>query len=400
MLPTHRSQRFEGVRSVRVALVHDWLTGMRGGEKVLEVFAEIFPGADLFTLVHVPGSVSRVIEERPIHVSPLNGLPGIARHYRKFLPLFPSLIERMRVGAFDLVLSTSSCVAKGVRPAPGSRHVSYVHSPMRYVWDRYDDYFGPGRADPATRAAMRVLRDPLRRWDRDSSRRVDVFVANSRFVAGRIADYYRRDAEVIPPPVDVRRFTPTGAPPTGDWLVVSAFAPYKRIELAIEAARLAGVPLTIVGKGPEEERLRRRAGSDVRFLGWISDEELAHLYARSRGLLFPGVEDFGITPLEVMAAGRPVIAFGAGGALETVRSVAWSGRPGTPSPTGILVPEQTAESLAEAIRELERAPERIRSEDCVAWAQTFSREAFEGRIRAALPRWTGVRAEPRVGPPA
>jgi len=374
---------------VRVALVHDWLTGMRGGEKVLDVFAELFPEAELFTLVHVPGSVTPAIEARRIHASPLNRVPGISRHYRKFLPLFPALIERMRLDGFDFVLSTSSAVAKGVRPAPGARHVSYVHSPMRYVWDRYDDYFGPGRADWITRAAMRLLREPLRTWDRESSSRVDKFVANSRFVAGRIEDYYGRSAEVLPPPVDVSRFRPTGRPPTGDWLVVSAFAPYKRLEIAIDAARLAGVGLTIVGKGPEEERLRRRAAGRARFLGWLDDDSLGAIYAESKGLLFPGVEDFGIVPLEMMASGRPVVAYAAGGALETVRGLEGDGSREAPAPTGILVPVQTAEAFAEAIRLLETYPDRVHPDDCVAWAGRFSREVFVERVRAALPRWMG-----------
>ncbi|HET9888414.1 MAG TPA: glycosyltransferase family 4 protein, partial [bacterium] len=188
---------------MRVALVHDWLTGMRGGEKVLEEVCLFFPQADLFTLLHVPGSVSASIEDRMIYTSPLQKVPGVRRTYRSFLPFFPNLIERFDLSAYDFVLSTSSCVAKGARPGVGARHVSYVFSPMRYVWDRFDDYFGPGRASPPARATMRICREPLRRWDRDSSRRVHQFVADSKFVAGRIRDYYDRDSIVIPPPVDV-----------------------------------------------------------------------------------------------------------------------------------------------------------------------------------------------------
>ncbi|MGH2569668.1 MAG: glycosyltransferase, partial [bacterium] len=283
-------------REVRVALVHDWLTGMRGGEKVLEIFCELHPGADLFTLVHVPGSVSAVIEERRIRVSPASRLPGVGGWYRKLLPIYPWLIERFDLRGYDVVLSSSSCVAKGVRPGPGARHVSYVHSPMRYVWDRYEDYFGRSRAGPATRAAMALLRTPLQEWDRRSAERVDVFLANSAFVAGRIRRSWGRDAEVVPAPVDVDLFRPTGDPVGDEWLVVSAFAPYKRVEVALRAAALCDVPLAVVGKGPEEPALRRAAGPRTRFVGWVADEELVRLYSTCRGLLFPGVEDFGIVP--------------------------------------------------------------------------------------------------------
>ena len=372
---------------MRVALVHDWLTGMRGGEKVLEELCLLFPEAPLYTLVHVPGSVSSVIEDREIVTSPLSRLPGIGRHYRRFLPLFPRLIERFDLSAFELVVSTSSCVAKGARAAPGARHVSYVHSPMRYVWDRFDDYFGPGRAGTATRAAMAIFREPLRKWDRQSAARVDHLLANSRFVAARIRKYWSREAEVVPAPVDTDLFRPTGEPPGDAWLVVSAFTPYKRVDLALEAARLTGVPLTVVGSGPEEARLRAQAGPDVHFTGWIDDEELARLYASSRGLIFPGVEDFGITPLEAMACGRPVIAFAEGGALETVRGAVWAGDPeatGGAQASGLFVREQSAEALADAIRVLERRPGSVTAEACRARAEEFSRPVFRRRLKEVL----------------
>lgn len=374
---------------MRVALVHDWLTGMRGGEKVLEILCELHPRADLFTLVHVPGSVSPVIEDRTIHTSPATRLPGVARWYRKLLPFFPYLIERFDLRDYDLVLSSSSCVAKGARPARGARHVSYVHSPMRYVWDRYDDYFGPTRADRPTRAAMALLRGPLRRWDRRSADRVDVFLANSAFVAARIDRYYGRDAEVVPAPVDADRYRPTGEPVGDEWLVVSAFAPYKRIDVAVRAAEIADVPLLVVGKGPEEEALRRIAGPRTRFAGWVPDDELPALYSRCRGLLFPGVEDFGITPLEAMACGRPVVAYGVGGARETVRGRVWDGDPAgcNESPTGLFVAEQTPEAFAEAIRALEANPDWIDPADCRRRAEAFGEDVFRARIRDGLPRW-------------
>lgn len=393
---------------MRVALVHDWLTGMRGGEKVLEVFCELFPEADLFTLIHVPGSVSPVIEGRRIVTSPVNRLPGVGRSYRNFLPLYPWLIERFDLRGYDLVLSSSSCVAKGAKAAPGATHVSYVHSPMRYVWDRYDDYFGPGRAGLLTRAAMSFFRGPLQAWDRTSAERVDVLVANSEFVATRIRRYYGRRAEVIPPPVDTRLFRPTGEPPGDEWLAVSAFAPYKRLEVAIRAAEIAGVPLAVVGSGPHEARLRAVAGPRTRFLGWVSDEELVGLYSRCRGLLFPAVEDFGIAPVEAMACGRPVIALGRGGARDSVIGARWEGDPtgATSGATGLFVEEQTPEAFVRAIRVAETDPGAFRPEDCRARAEEFDTEVFRGRIREGVERWrapggpaAGAGATAAAGPP-
>jgi glycosyltransferase involved in cell wall biosynthesis len=375
---------------MRVALVHDWLTGMRGGEKVLEVLCELHPGADLFTLVHVPGSVSPMIEDRPIHASFADRLPGVARYYRKLLPFFPWLIERFDLSGYDLVLSTSHCVAKGVRPAPGARHVSYLHSPMRYVWDRYDDYFGPSRAGLSTRAAMALLRRPLQQWDRRSADRVDVLLANSAFVATRIRRYYGREAEVVPAPVDVDLFRPTGESVSDEWLVVSAFAPYKRIEVAVQAAQLTGSPLVVVGKGPQEAALRKVAGPGTRFVGWLPDADLVSLYSRCRGFLFPGVEDFGITPLEAMACGRPVVAYGIGGARETVRGRKWEGDRGgvEEGATGLFVSEQTPEAFASAIRTVEANPDWIDPTDCRLRAKSFGRDVFLQKVREGLKRWS------------
>ena len=371
---------------MRVALVHDWLTGMRGGEKVLEELCILFPKAPLWTLVHVPGSVSPRIEAREIHVSPLSRVPGIARSYRRFLPLFPTLVERFDLRGYDLVLSTSHCVAKGTKAPPGAISVSYVHSPMRYVWDRYDDYFGPGRADPLTRAAMRALRPRLQEWDRRSAARVSRLIANSAFVAERIRRLWGRDASVIPPPVDTEIFQPTGEPRGDEWLVVSALAPYKRVDVAIRAAAAAGVRLAIVGTGPEEGRLRAIAGADVRFLGWATEQELVALYARARGLLFPGVEDFGIVPLEAMACGCPVVAYAEGGALETIRGARWAGDPAgvEASGTGFFVREQTADAFALAIREVARDVHGLDASLCRRRALEFSRPAFRARMVAAL----------------
>ncbi len=243
---------------MRVALVHDWLTGMRGGERCLEVFGELYPQADLYTLLHVPGTVSALIERRRIVTSFVQRLPGAARHYRHYLPLFPAAIERFDLRGYDLVLSSSHCVAKGVL-APGGPHVCYCFTPMRYVWDMYGEYFGPG-AGVLTRSLMPPVAAALRRWDRRASRRVDHFVAISHFVADRILRYYGRSAEVIYPPVDVQRFRLADEPAEDFYLVVSALAPYKRVDLAVAAATRLNQRLLVVGTGPEEAKLRALAG--------------------------------------------------------------------------------------------------------------------------------------------
>jgi glycosyltransferase involved in cell wall biosynthesis len=364
--------------SVRVALVHDWLTGMRGGERCLEVFCELFADADVFTLLHVPGSVSPTIERHRIVTSFVQRLPGAARHYRNYLPLFPKAVEAFDLRGYDLVLSSSHCVAKGARRAPGARHVSYCFTPMRYVWDLYDDYFGR-RAGPLVRALMPPVAAALRRWDRRSSVRVDDFVAISRHVASRIQRRYGRSAEVIYPPVDVQRFDLADGDAEDFYLVVSALVPYKRVDLAIEAVNRLGRRLLVVGSGPEARALRRVARPDVEFLGWRSDAEIADLYRRCRAVLFPGVEDFGIVPLEAMAAGRPVVAFAAGGALETVVP------PGTGDPpTGLFFDVQTVDALVDALRRLESGAIAFDSKALRARAEEFDRPRFRERIAAFL----------------
>ncbi len=358
---------------MRVALVHDWLTGMRGGERCLEVFAELYPQADLYTLLHVPGSVSPTIERRRIVTSFVQRLPGAARSYRHYLPLFPSAIERFDLRGYDLVLSSSHCVAKGVL-APGGEHVCYCFTPMRYVWDMYAEYVGRG-AGFLTRAIMPPLAAALRRWDRRASRRVDHCVAISRLVANRIERCYGRSAEVIYPPVDVQRFRLAEDDPEDFYLVVSALAPYKRIDLAVAAASQTGRRLKVVGTGPEEAKLRALAGRTVEFLGWRDDNEVADLYRRCRALLFPGLEDFGIVPLEAMACGRPVIAFGAGGALETVVPLE-----GDEPATGLFFTAQTVEALIQAIARFEREAHRFAPKSLRARAEQFDRPRFKERI--------------------
>ncbi len=365
---------------MRVALVHDWLTGMRGGERCLEVFCELFPNADLFTLLHVPGSVSPAIENRRITTSFIQRLPGAEERYRYLLPLFPWAIGRFDLRGYDLILSSSHCVAKGVRVPPGALHLCYCLTPMRYVWDLYDDYFG-ARAGVVPRLLMPPVASALRRWDRAAASRVHHFIAISRFVAERIERCYGRHAEVIYPPVDVQRFR-LSEDPGEFYLVVSALTPYKRVDLAVEAANRLGVRLLVVGTGPEEARLRALAGPTVEFLGWRPDAEVAELYARCRALVFPPVEDFGIVPLEAMASGKPVIAFGQGGARETVVPL----DDGPEAPTGIFFPEQTVESLTDAIRRFEANAHRFDPKALRARAEAFDRPLFKDRIAVYVSR--------------
>jgi glycosyltransferase involved in cell wall biosynthesis len=357
------------VTQVRVALVHDWLTGMRGGEKVLEVLCELFPDADIFTLVHRPGSVSPGIERHRIHTSIIQRLPLAGRLYRRYLPLFPFAIEQFDLDGYDLVISSSHCAAKGVVPPGRARHLCYCHSPMRYAWDQFDAYFGPERVGRlAHRWVYRPLLARLARWDASTAHRVDRFLANSRHVAGRIRRYYDREASVLYPPVDTVFYHPGDVSPEGHFLIVSALVPYKQIDLAIAACAQIGAPLRIAGSGPERRRLEAHAGPDTTFLGWLSDEAIRQEYRRAAAVILPGEEDFGIVPLEAQACGRPVIALGRGGALDTVLD----------GETGVLFAEPTAPSLAEA---LERASTltfdgaRVR-----AHAEQFSRERFRRQL--------------------
>jgi glycosyltransferase involved in cell wall biosynthesis len=326
----------------RIVLVHDWLTGMRGGEKALEVLCRMYPSADLLTLVHVPESVSPAIEMLRPRTSFIQRFPGVRRYYRYCLPLFPLAIEQFDLDDYDLVISTSHCVAKSVVKAGHAQHVCYCFTPMRYAWDQFDVYFGAGRVGALTSRLLQPALAALARWDAATSGRVDRYVAISQHVASRIRRYYNRDARVIDPPVDTTFYCPDGTEPEPFLLVVSALVPYKRIDLAIEASRLAGLPLRVVGSGPERERLMKFADArraEVTFLGSLSDQGIRELYRRCAAVLLPGEEDFGIVPVEAQACGRPVVALARGGALETV----------VDGVTGVLVGESSGEAFAAGI---------------------------------------------------
>jgi glycosyltransferase involved in cell wall biosynthesis len=358
---------------MNVALVHDWLTGMRGGEKVLEVLCELHPDADIYTLFHRPGSVSPVIERHRIHTSLVQRLPFADTHYRRYLPLFPFVIEQFDLDDVDLVVSASHCVAKSVIRPGRARHLCYCFSPMRYAWDQFDAYFGPARVgSTASRWFYRPVMASLARWDAGTAARVDRFVAISRHVAGRIRRYYNREASIVYPPVDTVFYCPAAVLPESHFLIVSALVPYKRIELAIEACRRAGATLRIVGDGPELARLARDAGPQTTFLGALSNEEIRDEYRRALAVILPGEEDFGIVPLEAQACGRPVVALGRGGALETV----------VDGETGVLFEETSSDSLAEALHRVAGVSfdtTRIRQH-----AERFSRDRHMAQMRDVI----------------
>jgi glycosyltransferase involved in cell wall biosynthesis len=360
---------------MKVALVHDWLITWRGGEKVLDAMVEAFPHADIFTLFHEKGAMSPRIESRPISTAFVDRLPSLRKRHRFLLPLFPAAIRRFDLTGYDLVISSSHCVAKGVRAPPGVKHLSYVHAPMRYMWDRFDDYFGPGRAAAPVRFAAKLARPWLQHWDVASSKSVNRFVANSAYVAGQVKRLYGRDAQVVHPPVELQRFLaqPLPTKPGAYFLCLGALAPYKRVDWAIEAAGRLNVPLWVGGEGSELERLKRNAPQGVRFLGAVSDEALPGLYSGAKALLFPGVEDFGLTPIEAQACGVPVLAFAQGGALETVTA-----------DTGCFFHEASAQGLAKAMRGFDGWRALFEPAKARANATRFSRAAFLEGFKAQV----------------
>ena len=356
---------------MRVALVHDWLTGTRGGEKVLLELVRMFPGAPIYTLFHFPGSQAPEIEAADIRTTFLQRLVSPRADYRTLLPLFFVAAETWDLSGFDLVISSSHCVAKNARKSPGAFHLSYCHTPVRYLHDQFDDYFR-GRSALVT-AAAKLARAPLRAWDRAAVPRVDIFLANSENVKARIARLWGRESDVVFPPVDTGFYTPppTGTPRKG-LLVVSALAPYKRLGDAIDAANARGLALTIAGFGPERARLAARAGETVRFLDTPKDDMLRACYRTAEAVLMPGEEDFGIVPLEAQACGTPVVALGRGGARETVRD----------GETGVLYDEPGAAGLLAALDRLKSL-----ALDPAALARNAARFApgvFRDRFRAAL----------------
>lgn len=356
---------------MRVAIVHYWLVGMRGGEKVVEALCDMFPQADIFTNAYRPQRISDRINRHSIKTTFVGKLPYAWRLYKKYLPLMPVALEQLDLRSYDLVISSESGPAKGVITRPDTLHLCYCHTPMRYAWSMYFDYLR--NANPVVRIAMPWLVHWLRLWDWQAAARVDFFIANSHGIARQISKYYRRPSVVVHPPVDVEAFAPSSEPGSY-YLSVGQLVRYKRFDLAIEACNRLNAPLLVIGEGEEWRALHRIAGPTIRFLGRQDAETLRRCYARCRALIFPGEEDFGIVPIEVMASGRPVIAYGRGGAVETV----------IPGRTGILFDEQTPAAVARAIEEFEAVEDSFDPAFLVEHSRRYSIENFKRRMMEAL----------------
>ena len=362
---------------MKIAFVHDWLTGMRGGEKCLDVLCQHFPDAQIYTLLHRVGSTSPSIERMSIQTSYLQRIPGARRHYRYLLPLMPSAIERLAIPAdIDLVVSFSHAVAKSIRVPPGVPHICYCFTPMRYAWHRRSDYLvASGRfASTALTSVKGRILDWIRQWDRCTADRVTHFVAISRTVQRRIEESYARTSHIICPPVDTDFYSP---PPERReredfYLCVSALVPYKRVDLAVEACSRLKQRLVVIGSGPEASRLRRIAGPTVEFAGWCSNESIRSHMQRCRALLFPGNEDFGIVPVEAQACGTPVIAYRDGGVTETVVEVTRE-VPGT----GWFFDDQSANSLTEAMMRSRHEYDRFCARLARSQSERFSTARYE-----------------------
>jgi len=353
---------------MRAAVIHYWLVNMRGGERVLEALCRLLPEADVFTLFYDPGKVSETIRGRHVTASFLNPL---RRHYRSLLPLMPMALESFDLRGYDLILSQESGPAKGVLPPSNARHICYCHTPMRYLWDLYPAYRNDWTASPWKRALMTPLTNYLRVWDYSTAARVDDFVASSSNARRRIWKTYRREARVIHPPVEVESFY--WKEPEDYYLMVSELVAYKRVDLAVRVFAKNGRRLRVAGDGPEYGELKRMAGPNVEFCGRVSEEELRELYARARAFVMPGEEDFGLTPVEALASGKPVVALRRGGVLDSV-----------PEAGGVFFEAPEEEQLAAAIVEFERTEGQFQPRELQAYASRFSEARFAGEMRAII----------------
>lgn len=362
----------KALKDLNVVILHDWLTGFRGGERVLEVFTEIFPTAPIYTLFYVPGTISPKVEDRKIVSSFLNSVPGAASQYRKLLPLFPSAAKSLKITEQpDLVLSSSHAMIKAVPKPAGAKHLCYVHSPMRYIYDQFDVYFGP-TAPLSYQIAGKAFRGYLTREDLKSNKNVDRFLANSNFVAERIQKFYQQPSTVVHPFVELADFKDVQKNPPAKkpfFAMVTAFAPNKRVDLAIQTFNKMGLNLKIIGGGQEESELRKMAGPTIEFLGQTDRATVIQTLAQAQALIFPGVEDFGIVPLEALACGTPIIALKVGGVLDTLdESVAE------------FFENASHKDLSEAILRFQNRASEFRRQTLISRAEKFSREIFKEKI--------------------
>ena len=363
---------------MKVAIVHYWLTGMRGGEKVIDALCGMFPQANIFTHVYVPEAVSETIRRHDVSTTFINALPRAPRWYKNYLPLMPMALEQLDLRGYDLIISSESGPAKGIVAPPGSLHICYCHSPMRYVWNMYHEY--RDRSGPFKRMLMTPFAHYLRMWDAQSASRVDQYNDNDKNVVGRIHRYYGRSSDVIHPPVDVDAFEVVGEDQLDDYyLMVGELVAYKRPDLAVRAFNQMGLRLIIIGGGEMLAEIRRLAGPTVTVMGAQPFDVLRHHYARCRALIFPGEEDFGIVPVEAMASGRPVIAYGRGGATETV----------IPNLSGLLFSSQSVEGIVEAVDRFRAS--NFESARLVQHARTFSTDRFVTRMSAHIERFVQAR---------
>lgn len=358
---------------MKVIFSHDWLNGMRGGEKCLEALCELYPDSPIYTLFYEKGKISGPITRHAIIASKIQRFPGVYSSYRHYLPFFPNAIEAFSPKEADLVISTHHCVAKGIRKPKNAIHICYCFTPARYVWGFFEEYFG--EKNMFLKALISFFLKKIKKWDLASNANVDHFVAISRHIQTRIKNCYGRDSEVIYPPVDTDFYTPDPNVKREDfYLVVSALVPYKKIDLAVSAFNRLGKKLVVIGDGPQKSALQKMAQSNIRFLGWQSNEEILENYRHARALIFPGEEDFGIVPVEMQACGGAVIAFAKGGALETVAD----------GKTGVFFNEATEDSLIDAVRRFEQMS--LNAEEARAQSLGFGRERFKTQMKLLAER--------------
>lgn len=354
----------------KIAIIHDWLVTYGGAERVVEAFLEIYPNADIYTLVYDEEKMGKIFPKGKVKTTFIQKFPKATKIYTKLLPFMPYAFEELDLSEYDLVISSSSCCAKGVITGPNTKHIAYIHSPMRYAWDLYHDY--KKRSGKLTSFFMSIFMKNLREWDYTSSQRIDIILSNSNYVAKRINKFWNRESNVVYPPVDIDRLSPNGKGAENFYVVFSRFVPYKRIDLAIEACKKLGKRLVVIGDGEQRDYLKSLADEYITFTGRISDVEAKDYLQRCKAMIFCAEEDFGIVPLEAQACGRPVIAYGKGGALETV----------VDNETGIFFKEQSIESVIKGIEKFEKLD--LNTQKIYEHAMKFSTERFKLEIEGII----------------